>query len=99
MRQMHCTFSCDRLNEPASFLVQTRIHRMRSDGIKIRSDRANVFRDRPFVVIEHDDEALRLRLGVIKRFVTDATGESGVARHHYHMFVIGAAQITTDCHA
>ena len=99
MREMHCAFARDRFDKPARFFVQPRVHRMRSDGVKIGSDRADIFRDGPFVVVEHDDETLRLRFGVIERFVTDAAGERGVARHYHHVLIIGAPQIPADCHS
>src|SRR5207247_10215648 len=64
---------------------------------QVISDRANVFCDRPLVVIEHNDEALGMRFDVIERFVADSTGERSIARHDYNMLV-ATAQITSHCH-
>ena len=68
------------------------------DPVEIVSDRADVFRDRPFVVIEHDDETFCVRFDVVERFVTDATGESSIACDDDDVLVT-AAQVAPDGHA
>ena len=67
-------------------------------AVQIISDSADIFGDRPFVVVQHNDETLCLRFGVVQRFVTDPAGESGVARHYHHVLSSAAAQIASDCH-
>ena len=49
---------------------------MVDDVVQVAGDRADVFRDRPFVVVQDDDEAFRLRLGVVERLVADSAGEA-----------------------
>ena len=71
---------------------------MVDDAVQVIGDRADIFRDRPLIVVQHDDETLRLRFDVVERLVTDPAGERGVARHH-HDILIPAAQIAADRHA
>ena len=68
------------------------------DVVQIGRDRADVFRDRPFVVVQHDDKSLGLGLDVVERFVTDAAGKGGVARHDDDVLV-RPAQVATHRHA
>jgi hypothetical protein len=86
------------LTKAARLFVKMRVGRIRDDVVQIGSDRPDVFRDRPFVVVQHDDETLGLRFGVVERFVTDPAGERGIARHDDDVF-IAAAQIASDRHA
>ena len=67
------------------------------DVVQISRDRAHVLGDRPLVIVQHDDETLRLRLDVIERLVADAAGECGVAGHD-HDVLIPACQIAPDRH-
>ena len=71
---------------------------MRGDVVQVVRDGADVFCDRPLVVVEHDDEALGLRFDVVQRFVADAAGERGIARD-YDDVLVAAAQIAPDRHA
>ena len=68
------------------------------DAVKVIGNRADVFSDRPFVVVQHNDESLRLHANVVQRLVTDPAGERRVARHHHHILV-AASQIAPDCHS
>ena len=45
----------------AGLFVQVRIGRIGDDVVQVSRDRADVFGDRPLVVVQDDDEALRLR--------------------------------------
>src|SRR4051812_38446315 len=67
------------------------------DAVQVGSNRPHVFCDRPFVVIEHDDESLRLRPRVVERFVTDAAGESGVTGYGDNM-LIATAEVASHGH-
>jgi hypothetical protein len=69
-----------------------------ADAVEVARDRADVFRDRPFVIVEHNDEAFGLRLHIIERFVADPAGESGVACDNDNV-LIAPAQIATDRHS
>ena len=75
-----------------------RISGIRHDAVQVISDRADVFCDRPFVVIEDDDKTLRVRFNIVQRFVADSTGERGIARD-YDNVLVAAAQISSHSHA
>ncbi len=98
VREFDRALARDRFDEPARLVVQSGVSRVRHDVVQVARDRANIFRDRPFVVVEHHDEPARLRSGVVERFITDSAGEGGVACDHDHVFV-AAAQIAADRHA
>ena len=66
--------------------------------VEVGGDGADVFCDRPFVVVEDDDEPLGLRPRVVQRFVADAAGQGGVTRDADHVLV-PAAQIAAHRHA
>ena len=76
VREVQRGLASDRLNEFARLFVQILEGRVRDDVVQVGGNRADVFRDRPLVVVEHDDEALRLRLDVVERLVADAAGEA-----------------------
>ena len=96
--ELHTGFSKNRLDEIARLIVQMRVSGIRHDAVQVISDRAHVFCDRPLVVVEHDDETLGMRFDIVERFVTDSTGERGIARDYDNVF-IAAAQIASDSHA
>ena len=98
MRELHAGFSKNRLDEIACLIVQMRISGIRHDAVQVICDRADIFRDRPFVVIEDDDEPFGVRLDVIERFVTDSTGKRCIARDYDDVFVT-AAQVASDGHS
>ena len=60
VREVDCELSTDRLDELRGLFVQVRIGRVRGDLVEVARDGAHVFRDGPFVVVEHDDEFFRL---------------------------------------
>ena len=99
VRQMNRAFAANCFDESARFFVQPRIHGMGGNGVKIGSDRAHILRDRPLVIVQHDNEPFRLRFGVVKRFVTDPTGKRRVTRHHHDMFVVRAPQVAAYRHS
>ena len=90
--------SGDRLDESARFVMQMREGRASRDVVKVRSDRAYVLRDGPFVVVEHDDEAFGVGTNIVQRFIANPAGERGVTRDHDHV-LIAAAQIASHGHA
>ena len=90
VREMNSGFSGDRLDESARFVVQMRVGRTRHDVIQVICNRAHVFRNRPFVVVKHHDEALGVRFHIVERFVTDSARERGIARHHHHVIAPAA---------
>ncbi len=97
VRELDRALAGDCLDETARLVMEARVSRVGDDVVQITGDRAHVFGDRPFVVVQHDDETARLRFRVVQRFVTDPAGEGRIARHHHHVF-IPAAQIAADRH-
>ena len=79
MRKLCDRFSSNRLDKMTRFLMKMRERRAGHDGVQVIRDRADVFGDRPFVVIQDDDKPLRVGFDVIKRFVTNSARKSGVA--------------------
>ena len=98
VRQVQRGLASDRPDEFARLFVQILEGRIRDDIVQVGCNRADVFRDRPLVVVQDDDEAFRLRLDVVERLVADSAGKRGVARNHHDIF-IRSAQIAPDCHA
>ena len=68
------------------------------DAVQVGGNRANVFGDRPFVVVKHHDEPLRLRPRVVQRFVADAAGQRSVTRYRDNVFV-ASAKVASHGHA
>jgi hypothetical protein len=79
------------LDEFRGLFVQVRVGRVRGDFVEILRDGADVFCDRPFVVVEDDDEFFRRVGDVVQRLVADAAGERRVARDADDVLV-GAAR-------
>ena len=87
----------DRFDETPRLVVQSGVGRVGDDVVQIARDRADVLGDGPFVVVQDDDEAPRLRFRVVERFITDPAGEGGIAGHDDDVLV-SAAKITADRH-
>ena len=88
----------DRLDEFGGLLVEVGVGGIGRDLAEVAGHGADVSRDRPFVVVENDDEAFGCLGGIIERFEADATGEGRVAGHDDNMFV-GSAQVAGRGHA
>src|SRR5262245_50325105 len=98
MRKFRNRFARNGLDEMPRFVVQVRECRAGHDRVEIVCDRADVFRYRPFIVIEHNDEAFCVRFDVIERFVANSARESSVARYDDDVLVT-APQVAPDGHA
>ena len=68
------------------------------DLVQVIGDGADIAVDGPFIVVEHDDQALGLLGDIIERLETNAIGERRVAGKGDHI-LFGAGQIARDCHA
>ena len=98
MRELDGALARDRFDEPARLVVEAGVSRVRDDVIQVTRDRADVFRDRPFIVVQHHDEPPRLRLRIVQRLITDAAGERRIARHDHHI-LIATSQIASNRHS
>ena len=90
--------AADGFDELGGLLVEVGVGGLGRDLAQIAGDRADVFRDGPFVVVEHDDEAFGRFGHVVHRLEADPAGESGVAGHHDDVFA-GPAEIAGRGHA
>src|SRR5439155_7543362 len=95
---VYARFPKNRLDKVASLIVQMRISRIRDDAVQVISYRADVFRDRPLIVVEHDDETLRVRFYIVECFVADPARECGVSRYHDDVLV-PTAEVPSNRHA
>src|SRR4029453_14687765 len=98
MRKLCDRFSSNRLDKMTRFLMKVRERRAGHDGVQVICNRADIFGDRPLVVIQDDDEPLRVRFDVIKRFVTDSARKRSVACDD-HDILVAATQVASDGHA
>ena len=80
-------WSGDFFEEVRSFIVEPGIGRVGGDFIEVAGDGADVFVDRPFVVVEDDDEALRGAGHVVESFKGRTAGECGVAGNGDDMLI------------
>jgi hypothetical protein len=60
VRELDRRVPADHLDEIARLVVQVTVSGAGRDIVQVGGNRADVFRDRPFVVIQNDDKALRL---------------------------------------
>src|ERR1700690_1525981 len=68
-------------------LVCGGVGRMTHDPVEILGDRADVFGDAPFVIIQDGNEPFGRGLDIVERFVRDAIGEGSVARNANHVLI------------
>ena len=64
-----------------------RVGRIGHDVVQIGRDRSNILRDRPLIVVQHDDETLGLRLDVVQCLVADTAGKRRVSCHHHDVLI------------
>ena len=89
--------AADGFDELGGLLVEVGVGGLGRDLAQVAGHRADILRDRPLVVVEHDDEAFG-RLGhVVERLEADPAGESGVAGHHDDVFA-GPAEVAGRSH-
>src|SRR5262249_50806254 len=98
MRKLRNGFARNGLDETPGLLMKMSERGAGDDSVQVICDRADVFRDRPFIVVEHNDEAFCVRFDVIKRFITDTARKSSVAWADDDVLVT-APQVTPDGHA
>ena len=79
-------------------VTQVIVARMGDNPVQVAGNRAHVFVDRPLVVIEDHDKALRIVGDIVERFIGNPAGEGGVAGQSHHVFP-AACQVASHCHA
>ena len=78
-------------------VVQLVVGRAGAEAVEIAGDGPDVLGDRPFVVVEDDDQPLRAGDDVVEGLEGDAAGEGGVAADRDHVLG-GAAQVARRRH-
>ena len=76
----------DPLHEAGGIFVEVGVGGIGGDAVQVVGHGAHVFGDRPFVVVEDDDEALGRVCHVVEGLKRDAAGEGGIARHAHDVF-------------
>ena len=91
-------FSTNPFQELRGVFMQVREGGVRDDAVEVVRHGADIFRDRPLVVIENDDEAFRRGCDIVERFKSNAASERCVACHADDMLV-GAEAVAGSGHA
>src|SRR6202007_1031436 len=89
--------AADHFHELSRLVVQMTVRVAGLNPVKIAGDGADILRDRPFVIVQNNDETLGVVGNVIERFITGTAGESSVAGHH-HNILFAAAPVASDRH-
>ena len=87
VREFAGAFSGDPLDELRGLVVEVGVGGIRHQAVEILGHGPDIFRDRPLVVVEDDDQALRRRGHVVQGLEADPAGERPVARHADDMLV------------
>ena len=87
VREFAGGFSADPLQELRGVLVQMRVSGVRDDAVEVVRHGADIFCDRPLVVVEDDDQALGRGGDIVERFKSDAASERRIARYADDMLV------------
>ena len=90
--------SPDPLHKAGGIFVQMDIARIRDQAVEVIRHGTHIFRDRPFVVIEDNDEFFRGGGDIVKSFETHAASERRIPCDADHMLV-RAEGIACGCHA
>ena len=98
VRELAGGFSADPFEELGCVFVQVREGGVRDDAVEVVRHGADIFRDRPLVVVENDDQALGRGGDIVERFKSNAAGERRIARHADDMLV-GTKAIAGGGHA
>ena len=91
-------FSSNPFEKLRGVFVQVREGGVGDDAVQVIRHGADIFRDRPLVVVENDDQALGRGGDIIERFKSDAAGERRIAGHADDMLV-GAELVAGGGHA
>ena len=96
--ELACGFAADPLEEPSGVFMEVRVGGIGHQAVQVIRNGAHIFGNRPFVVVENDDEALGGRGDIVQGFKTHAAGEGGISRHADDMLV-GADLVASGGHA
>ena len=92
------SFAAEAFDQSARSRMQVGVVLVGHHLVQVVGDSANIAIDRPLVVVEHNDQPLRLSADVVQRLKRDAVGERGIARHGDNVLA-RAGQIARHRHA
>src|SRR5271165_681288 len=69
----------DHFDELCGFFMQMTVGVVGDQFVEVIGDRTDVFGDRPFVVVQHNDESFCIVGDIVQRFVACTTGECSVS--------------------
>ena len=88
----------DHFDKLCSFFVQMTVGVVGDQFVEVVGDGSDIFRDRPFVVVQHNDESFCIVSDIVQRLVAYATGECSVAGNNDNIFA-SASPIPGDRHS
>src|ERR1700749_4173070 len=96
-RKLLHELAADHFYELSRFVVQMTVRVAGLNPVKITGDGADILRDRPFVVIQDNNEAFGMVGNVIECFVTSAASKGGIASYKYDI-LFPAAPVASHRH-
>src|ERR1700751_4989398 len=96
-RKLLHELAADHFNELSRFVVQMTVRVARLNPVEITGDGADVLRDRPFVIVQDNNEAFGMVGNVIECFITSAASKGSIASYH-HDILFAAAPVASDRH-
>src|ERR1700749_2188712 len=96
-RKLLHELAADHFYELSRFIVQMTVRVAGLNPVKITGDGTDILRDRPFVVVQDDNEAFGVVGNVIERFITCAASKGSIASYH-HDILFAAASVASDRH-
>ena len=97
-RELLARLAAETLHQLFHAAVQVRIARVRHDIRQVLRNRAHVLVDRPLVVVQDDNQPLRMRRNIIERLVGNAAGKRRIAAQRHHV-LRAALQVARRRHA
>src|ERR1700722_11650698 len=97
-RKLLNELAADHFHELTRLCVQMGVGVARLNPVKIVGDSADILRDRPFVIVQNNDETFGMVGDIVECFVTNTAGESGVASYHNDV-LFASAPVASDRHA
>src|ERR1700758_5111380 len=89
--------AADHFHELSRFVVQMTVRVAGLNPVKIAGDGADILRDRPFVVVQDNNEAFGMVGNVIECFITNAASKGSTASSP-HDILFAAAPVASDRH-
>src|SRR5260370_7112983 len=98
MGELLCYFAAEHLHELRSLFVQVAVGVAGDQLVQIVRDRSDIFRNRPFIVVQNNEKPFGGISYIVECLVTYAASEGGVPRDDYNIF-FPASTIPGDGHS